>query len=73
MEGFEAWISHNKTGLTMLLIPQLNFFPVVKQSFNLGQEVYSNIVIGEQPGELFDAPPDHSLTTPQAAPAQLRD
>jgi hypothetical protein len=57
----------------MLLVPELNFFPVVKQSFNLGREVYSNIVIGEQPGELFDAPPDHPLTASPDARAQLRD
>ena len=45
-----------------LLVPKLNFFPVVRNSLLSGRrEVYSNIVVGEQPPGLFSPPPGATI------------
>jgi hypothetical protein len=41
-----------------LLVPELNFFPVVQQAVATGRrEAYSNIALGEPDGNLFEPPP----------------
>jgi hypothetical protein len=54
--GYEAyrWATGS---LDCILIPSLNFFPVVRNSLLSGRrEVYSNIAIGEPPREIFGPP-----------------
>jgi hypothetical protein len=56
-EGLDAWIYSNETGTLRLLVPDLNFFPVVQSPVSGFRRVFHSIVIGEVPTTLFN-PPD---------------
>jgi hypothetical protein len=56
--GFTAYQFVNNSGNLWLMVPELNFYPVVKQWVLTGRrELVSNIEIGEQDPNLFFPPP----------------
>jgi hypothetical protein len=62
-EGFNAYQYVDSTGSASLLVPDLNFFAVVRQNLSTGRrETYTNIEIGAQPQSLFQPPPGEPVT-----------
>lgn len=62
VEGFDAFMYTTGAGGLRIMIPELNFFPAVRQSLYGRRETYSNIEIGPQPSELFELPPGAHVT-----------
>jgi hypothetical protein len=56
-DGLDAWIYSNPDGAMRLLVPTLNFFPVVNSSVTGRRLSYTNIVIGPVDQALFEPPP----------------
>jgi hypothetical protein len=54
--GLDAYQYVNPSGNMSLLVPELNFFAVVRQNLDGRREVYSEIEVGPQPDELFGPP-----------------
>lgn len=54
--GYAAYQYATGNGGSLLLVPELNFFPVVQQRADGRREVYKDIIVGE-PDEALFAPP----------------
>jgi hypothetical protein len=54
--GLDAWISATDEGSVHLLVPSLNFYPIVSNKLNGSRRVLSNIRIGPVPASLFEPP-----------------
>jgi hypothetical protein len=61
--GLTAYLYTNLSGTLTLEIPELNFFPVIKESLDGRREAYANIEIGEQNEDLFAPPPGVTVAT----------
>lgn len=59
--GFDAWLSTASNGTTHLLVPALNFYPVVSSSVGGARRVLSQIVIGPVDASMFVPPPGESI------------
>jgi hypothetical protein len=60
--GFTAFQLVDRRGDVTLLVPELNFFAVLKQSISTGRrEIYSNIEIREPDPSLFLPPPNAAV------------
>lgn len=55
-EGFAAYTLVNGSGTFSLQIPELNFFDVLTHSLEGRREAYSNLVLENQPQNLFEPP-----------------
>jgi hypothetical protein len=66
--GLEAWIVANDTGTMRLLVPALNFFPVVQSPIVGRRRVYSNIEFVDSPATMFDPPPGAALKQRDSRP-----
>ncbi len=62
-KGFEAWLYTTKNGGLEVLVPDLNFFPVVSVDVAGHRELYYNIRVGPLPDDLF-APPPRAIVRP---------
>ena len=56
-DGLDAWISTTDQGSVHLLVPSLNFYPVVSSMLDGERRVLSAIRVGPQPDSLFEPPP----------------
>lgn len=55
--GFSAYQLMSSNGGMLLLVPELNFFPVVQERLDGRREVYTDVSLGEPDGALFLPPP----------------
>lgn len=60
--GLDAYHYVTPSGNVWLMVPSLNFFPVLQETLEGRRELYSNIVVGGQPAELFEPPPGAVIT-----------
>jgi len=61
-KGFEGYVRTDLRGTNTLLVPALNWYPVVRQNVAGRRETLTNIRIGPQPAELFLPPPDAKIS-----------
>jgi hypothetical protein len=57
VEKIEVLRFVNPQGLVQFIAPQLDDFPLKTERPDGGREVFSNIVVRDQPAELFEPPP----------------
>jgi hypothetical protein len=57
IEKIEVLRFVNPQGLVQFVAPQLNDFPLKTDRPNGGREVFSNVVVRDQPAGLFEPPP----------------
>jgi hypothetical protein len=60
--GFTAYTFVDSRGNTRLVVPDLNWFAVVRQNLETGRrEVYTNVTMGEPDPGLFEPDPGSSV------------
>jgi hypothetical protein len=62
IEGFDIVRFVDPQGKVLFQAPKLNYFAVLTEKPGGGREAFSNIVIREQPAELFLPPPSAAVT-----------
>jgi hypothetical protein len=67
--GFSAYQEMTSNGGLLLLVPELNFFPVVRDRIDGRRETYSDLVLSEPNADLFVPPPGVAVESvaPRAA------
>jgi hypothetical protein len=59
--GFEAYRSVTRNGTLALMVPELNFFPVLRQRLDGRRELYASILLQEPDPALFLPPPGPTI------------